>query len=329
MWKSDRDHIGPSLTRIQKKQVGAGERAAIAAEIACGGRLGVLDGVEVDFRHPELPPEDWEARPFWHVWGSPPSNAGILFPGEASHAPEAQLREFKGGLSIPLIAVAAGDRISIESVITEIADRRFDHPHDAQKRLALLRIEKASGEVVHPPGPLMFYGTTQIRRGATRESFDHILGRICRHAGTETLYERGLNGYYKGTDFDWDMPLEQIARHFAADAHDAFFDLQSRFPEGDLGGAHLRNLANSAALAGFLLGKIEARKSEQVAGSVMANRDRATEKVTRVDWLAKAKAIWAEHPDWRRTRVAHMIAEGSDDDPRAIMRAIKKIDPHL
>ncbi len=326
------DHRGPTARRIAEKQVGEGERNATATDIGCGSRVGNLDGVHVDFRHQDLPADDWEARPFWHVWGDSPAHAGILFPGEAASGTEAELRAEKGGLAIPLLRVEEGDRITIESVVVEVGDRRFDHPHDVQRRSAFLRIDRRSGEVVRPHRPMMFYGRTQIRKGALRESFDHILARVCAHAGVQTPYIAGLNGHFPGFadggHWSWDRPLEELARYETAEAHDAFFELAARLDE--LGAAHLRRLINSASLAGFLLAKVEARKAEKTAAGVMLNREAATKKVTRLDWRARAQEIWAEHPDYRRTRVAKMIAEENpDDDQSSIMRALKPIDPHL
>jgi len=138
--------------RIKARHVAQSETALIAAAIAGEQRHGFIDGVEVDFRHPDLPASDWEAAAWWYVWGVPPRNAGIIFPAEAELDLDA-LREAKGMMGAALVPVfaRAGDRVSIINVVPKIEDRRFDHPHDAQQRLAYLQIERPSGEIVCPP----------------------------------------------------------------------------------------------------------------------------------------------------------------------------------
>jgi hypothetical protein len=64
-----------------------------------------------------------------------------------------------------------------------------------------------------------------------------------------------------------------------------------------------------------------------VALAADRNRQLGTASVTRFDWREKADAIWAEHPTYSPTRVSNLIAEGTDDDPRSIYRAIKSRKP--
>ena len=175
--------------RITDLSIAEGETGTVAPLIAGRQRCGVIEGVEVDFRHPDLPADDWEARPFWYVWGESPSHAGIIFPYEAAYG-VAELRKLKAiDDSVPAVFALVGDKITVESVVPKIEDRRFDHPHDAQQRLAYLRIERPSGEVRYPAGPLTFYGTSQIKNGALRETFDHIVTRIVRQpTGIQRAY---------------------------------------------------------------------------------------------------------------------------------------------
>lgn len=297
---------------------------------AIGGELrhGIIDGVEVDFRHPDLPASDWEARPFWHVWASPPSHAGIIFPAEAAFG-EARLRgEKQLDDALPAIYANPGDKVTVTSVVPMIKDRRFDHPHDAQHRLAYLRIERPNGDVVDLPEPLAFYGVTQIREGALRETFDHLAARIALHAGVQGLESRQRDPF----DFTryWDRELSEIALRAAQDAHRDYFGLLDQLPEGEKGGqlrARLRSLINAASLAGFMLGKVEARKAERMGAATLRNQERAVAAVARTDWTEKAEAIWKDHPEYSRTRVAKLIAEGTDDDQRSIMRRIQSVEP--
>lgn len=304
------------MRRITKRRIAEGESAKIADAISGADRVGVLDGVAVDFRHSELPPADWEPLPQWAVCGPPPIHAGVLFPGEAAHLPDPakDLTEFA------YIEAREGDRLTIESVVPEIGDRRFDHPHDAQFRRAYLRLERPSGEVLRPSGPLAFFGTTRIKEAPTREAFDHILERICRHRGVASVYTQGVNGECVGAP-SWDMPLEELAQHFGAQAHDAYFRLLALVPDRGNATGHLRRFANSAALAGFLLGKVEARQAERAGSGPMSNLSKATDANTRTDWRDRAKELWAANPHWTTHRVAKIIA---DEDGVAEVRSVSR-----
>jgi hypothetical protein len=298
-----------------------------AAGLITEVRFGELDGVIVDFRHPDLDPSEWTPRAYWYVWGGSEAHSKVLFPGEAKAGVECLRREYEAKAELEVFLAHPGDRVSVQAVLPQIKDRRFDHPHDSQKRLAFLQIERPCGEVVQVREPMSFYGVTQLRDGAPMEGFDNGLLRICRHAGHSDL--DGPSRMQKpGFRPLWDEPLEEIAYYFAQHAHDGFWSAHAA-AESDIGRGGLRAVANFGFMAGFLLGKIEARQAEKTAAKVHEAQQKATAARTRTDWLEKAKALWAEHPEYKRTRVAHLVAEGTDDDPRAIMRSLKSIDPHL
>lgn len=306
--------------RITERQVAEGDDARLAALLAGELRVGTLQGVHVNLLHDQLPQGEWEAAPWWYVW----PNTGIVFPGEAKFG-MAELRERKAATDEePAVFALEGDNITIERVEVEATDERFDHPHDREVRLAFLRIERPTGEVLRPDKPLRFFGVSHIKGAGKREAFDHIVERILRHAGVEALPSRT-------PDDLWGQPLEAVALESARQAHRAYFDLYPTLPPYEEGQARalLRIVANEAALAGFVLGKIEARKAEGMATAIMVNRERATAEVRRDDWRERAKAIWAEHPDYRRNRVTDIICdEFPDEHKRSIMRALKPLDPH-
>lgn len=304
--------------RITERRLSDDETAKAAALIAGENRRGVVDGVEVDLCHPSLDPADWEPLPQWYVGG----NSGVVFPSEWSHPEWPRFKEDREILDC--VELHAGDRLTVESVVPEIGDGRFDHPHDRQFQRAYLRVERPSGEILSGIGPLAFFGRTKIRNAATREAFDHILERICLHTG-KPLYEQGPNGSCM-PDPSWSGSLEDVARAHAAEAHDAYFRLLALLPEQGLAPAYLRMLANDAALAGFLLGKAELRKAERTAGAILDNAARGAEKVTRTDWREKAKRLWAENPRWTTNRVATVIAQ---DDGLAEVRSVSRSIRHL
>lgn len=309
--------------RVTERRVQEGEFAIIAAQIAGKQRQGVLAGVTVDFRHGDLPPSDWEPLPQWFVLG----NSGIVFPDEVNAistttGPERDILDEMVAQSVKL---RPGDRLTIESVIPEIGDGRFDHPHDRQCRRAYLRVERPSGEVLGGIGPLAFYGVTRIRNGAHRESFDHVLGRICLHSGKD-LYERGINGTYAGP-WDWGMPLEEIARRMGTHAHDSYFRLFAQLPPEGTARALLRSLVNDAAVAGFLVGKIEARKAEKIGAGALRGVEAGAAATRNEAWREGAKHLWAEHPGWTLYAVANAIKADSDDSQNSIERAIAHLCP--
>ena len=88
----------------------------------------------------------------------------------------------------------------------------------------------------------------------------------------------------------------------------------------------LSMVANSAALAGFALGKVEACKAEKIGLASHRNRQLATAKNTNHHWRDAAKEIWAKHPKWTTHRVAKQIAQG-DEDVSSVQRSIKKLAP--
>lgn len=303
-------------------------------ELCRGARHGYVEGVEVDFRHPDLPPSEWEPRIGWHAWFDSPDSAGVIFPSEAK-TPLREFREQRGvDAEFAAVYVRAGDRLCIDRVVSEVAEARLDHSHDREQRCAYLQIARKSGEVEKLVKPMTFYGTTQIREGAPRHAFDHMIERLCRSSGlgrvedfSEEKRRLGFSEYPL-----WDNALEVIALHAAYHAHQALFYLMDMLPEN--GSPHdrgerltLQMIANYTALAAFLLAKSEMQKHEAIALATLSNLERGTLKITRADWREKAKIIWRDNPRRTVNAVAREIAEGSDDDVRSISRAIKPLAP--
>ena len=300
-----------------------GTGAEDAAKIAGPERHGVLEGVTVDFRHPELPLIDWEPAPHWHAWSRQHASAKIIFPVEARTG-LAKLRTETGLVNYPAVYARPGDKVSVVAVEVRDVDRRFDHPHDRQTRQARLQVERSTGEIYSPPDPMSFYGRTRIREGATRDAFDHLAARICQYAGIVQLEPASLDMSDREI---WSDQLEDTAVIAATRSVDAFARLYKSL--SDIDRALLRKVINNTAIAGFVLGKIEARKAEKIAAPVANNLRKGSVKVRRDDWTNLARAIWSEHPDWTVNAVANEIAEelGADDDPRSIRRNIEKVMP--
>lgn len=317
--------MGNSPERITKREAAEGEDARLAALIGGRLRVGTLEGVHVDFRHKELPADEWEALPWWPVWGEPPCNAGIVFPSEA-RVGIAKLREIKA-MPEDRAAVYAlpGDRISIERVEEVELGAEFDHPHDRFMRLAHLRIERPTGEVLHPPGPLGFYGVGSVHGHGSREAFDHIIERVLRHAGAKAFPRRAFDDFSS----PWQLPLERAALFFAEQAHRNYQKLAAVLPKaGDPGGiatAYLNGLANNTALMGFLLSKIEAQEPTARARRQTANARTTAADRTPPALIKEAKRLAGENPKWLRGKISRTLDGHSGYDRRSIDRVLDRL----
>lgn len=294
--------------RVTSRPVAKGEDALAASLIGGRLRIGHLQGVSVNFQHPDLPP-DYEALPWWYVWQAPPSSAGLIFPSEAAVGLEA-LRNAKGLGDLMPIFAEAGDTLTVARV--EVVDEGgcLDHPHDREVRLATLALTKASGEIIEA-GPLAFYGCGRVIGHGSREAFDHILDRVLRHAGTdqfpgpERLLEAGGPWGLKRT--------EDAAMMFAKQAHDAFHRVADPLADGDRTKANLQMMINAASLSGFLLAKLEHRSDEEKRIRQIEGARLAAQGKTPADLLKAARKLAAE-PGWSRTAIAREL-EGEWGNP--------------
>ena len=313
--------------RISRRAIGTSEAGERAAAIGAEERHGLIDGVEVDFRHPDLPASDWWADPSWWVWGY--QRCGVVFPTDAERAREDREAARQEGIEVPPAHfLGDGDKITVASVVHKIGDRRFDHPHDAQIKLAYVRLHRANGEVIDLENPIPFYGRTRILQHGTREAFDQIAQRICDRLGVDDLPRWGISSTPAGDV--WEQPLDHLAGIFARDAERAFNNLLPHLPDdgapdAKLERANLRKLINKAALAGFLLAKAEARAAEHVARGVWKNLELAQDARLRTDLIAAAQEVWGKHPTWTKNRVAEAIR--GDASLRSAIRTIERVVP--
>lgn len=306
--------------RLTNRPVAQGDDAALAVLIGGPLRVGTLQGVHVDFRHEKLPAAEWEALPWWYVSGPPPHRAGLLFPKDADALSKEPLPERLLLENADAIRLEAGDRITIERVDVEETENGFDHAHDRITRLAHLRIERGTGEVLRPTGPLAFFGTGRIRGHGTRESFDHVMARILSHAGVADFpasWDSSEQGY-------WGRPLERVALHAAADAHKALQKLLNALPPDAPARSHVRKLVNNAALAGFLLGKVEAQEpTRRAERQIMSARETAAGKTPQA-LLRTAREIAERNPDWNRSQIATELMKHCEREKRSLLRTLNK-----
>ena len=315
---------GGAIRRVTELQVQAGEEGRIAVEIATTGRKGVFEGVHVDFSHPEIPPSEWWARPWWHVFGDGEHHCGLIFPGEASAASE-DWQRFKANVERQAVFAQPGDRVTVSRVKRVQEVTFLHHEHDYSVRYAFLTLTRSDGTVITDIGPLAFYGNTRLIGHGSREAFDNAIARIA------ALSPDGL----REDPFDlkrlepWKHGPAEAALHYAGEAHDELFALIDELaPDDTMGYIRLRELANAALLAGFALGKHEAHRAERQAEGAARGAKAGGEKTA--DHVARemAKQLWAENPTKRVYWVAKQIVVAHPDkDQNTVARSIKHLTP--
>lgn len=323
--------------RLVKRHVATGEVAQSALAVARADRAGVVDGVEVDFRHPDLPEGQWEARPWWYVADDTGSHAGFLFPSEKIACEKVANQDEDARHKLKLPFALAGDRITIEAVVPRITGGEFDHPHDATIRDAYLVLTRTTGEQVRPSGPMSFYGVTQLRDGPSYDAFDRLAERIQADHGHPDPHKhelairlRPLGGRWRS---DRELSLSQRAGLFLEGAERAWHKLASgHLADDPQGQTLLRCALNEAVLAAFFQAKHELRQAEKIGSATrrnLAKGPKASRDQAAIDFALKA---WAKDPNRTRRNIAKEISierHGHVDDNtvRSLMRTLGPHEP--
>ena len=324
---------GIDRRRLTNRHFAEGEVAQASLQVSRADCEGIVDGVLVDFRHPDLVPGEWEARAFWHVGSESEGHCGFLFPKEAAYCEAVmatgdfdEIDRDSLEMSLGLPRANAGDALTVENVITKIDDRYFDHPHDKTVKHAYLLLTRPTGEMVRPSTPLVFFGVTQLRRAQgynfpQRDAYDRLAERILwRDPQAEDVSpsEGSLAGYAQ-------YSIERAERAWGK-------LMELHLANDSAGQAALRQALNYTALAGFFQAKHELRKAETTASTTVGNLREGPRSQRAWDRTATATQIWQKHPDWSRTHVAkEVIAElglGTDKFS-SVMRSLKnhQLDP--
>jgi hypothetical protein len=317
--------FGGPIRRVTDLQVQEGEEGRIAVELATTGRVGELEGVLIDLTHPDLPPDEWWARPWWHVFGDGAHHCGLVFPGEAS-APVEDWQRSKSDVERPAIYANPGDKVTVARV-QQVANVSFlHHPHDYSIRRAYLTLTRPDGSTVDDVGPLAFYGKTRIMGHGSREAFDNAIARIAELEPAGLCWPALLDASRRPT---WENGPDVVAKYHAAEAHDDLFKLLDALPPDDhTAYVHLRSLVNSAMLAGFALAKHEAHRAERQAAGAARGAKAGAEKTADTAARDMAKQLWDENPTQTAYWVAKQIcAAHKDKDPNTVTRSIKHLTP--
>lgn len=323
---------GGPIRRVTDLQVQGGSEGRIAVEIATTGRVGVLEGVHVDFTHADLPAAEWWARPWWHVWADGEQHCGLIFPGEARVAAAGGERweRIKSQMQREQIHARVGDKVTVARVRHEREVTFLHHEHDYSVRHAYLTLTRPDGSTINDIGPLAFYGNTRLIGHGSREAFDNAIARI------STLAPGGLRKEWSDLDRiePWKHGPLDAALHYAGEAHDEMFELLDELSDDDtMGRLRLRELANAAILAGFALAKYEAQRADKWDAARRAASQKGGDVSRRDDWRDAAKEIWRQFPNYTKTKVANILVERfNPSEPKAIevrsmIRAIEKFAP--
>lgn len=305
--------------RPYTRQAAVGERADSAALIAGPLRQGSLEGVSINFRHSDLPETEWEPLPWWYVWSDNPGSASIIFPSEAAGG-LAKLRKAKRLPDLPAVFARPQDKITIERVDWDDPQTPFRHKHDRHVRFANLRIERPTGEVLHPPKPLAFFGLLRLAPPDLLQELERMTARVLE-----------ITGWTRFPDIEERIGVEDRAHYSLLEmthaTHRDLAKLIDRFSEDFGTRCALKLLVNEALAMGYALGKLEARPAERF-GTGAARGIEAGAAATRNDpWRDEAARFWAEHPDWTLYAVANAIKADTDDSQNSIERAIAHLCP--
>jgi hypothetical protein len=305
-------------------------------------RHGTIEGVEIDFRHELLNPSEWQMlligtpvslyrskyEPFiWYPWFGDFDKDALraeIVADELKHgrkepskkSVDASIRDLT-----PECFVYAGDRIDIDKVERIGIGDFFDHPHDAEVRLARLRIVRAKGKSEKIKTPLMFTGVTSLTaRTSGNDFFYKIVHRICKKFGLQSLSEINLESKEKTYAYgalsrahliEWRTEeIRKLADDFVFHSrkhHDAFTTW---------------SLVNESVLLGYFWAKAEAEMGLKplaesalrlkAGGSLGGNKSGESRRNKRAHtWEPRArelaKSIRAQHSSFSQDRVASEI----------------------
>lgn len=184
------------------------QRYLALREISHITRYGTVDGVTFDLRHDELDPrqwgmsiianegkyrEKWDDQPFiWFPWYGYFSKDVLqkqwIDGAPVSMSKRRLTRELKE--NTPEIIVVAGDKIVIDRVEVLRFDRPFRHQHDAEVRLAFLKVIRSDRRTAKLKTPIRLLGRTAFQlRGSQHNILGKITARIFEHYGVSSFVD--------------------------------------------------------------------------------------------------------------------------------------------
>lgn len=183
-------------------------------------RYGTVDGVEFDLRHDALDPRQWgmwiianegkfrercDGQPFvWFPWYGVFDKDALTKKLAESVPPPSNKRQLERELkeNTPEITVVAGDKIVIDRVEILQLDQPFKHRHDAEVRLAFLKVVHSDGRTAKIKTPIRLLGHTAFQlRGSHHNILGKITARIFEHHGIVSLDDPKVREIVEGNSF--------------------------------------------------------------------------------------------------------------------------------
>lgn len=280
------------------------ERLAALDALNAGQQVVVLDGVTIDFRHPDLPSGQYRPDPEWV---------------NSNH--QSGLRGLWNILDDPTPAdlercARVGDKVKVDQVSLESLPRAGigDTEIDNTGARCFVVIERPDGARSPPIGPIWFLRMESIHSVDPERFLEVLAGRF------ERLWERVEEEVQEGS--------------YSAVAEESLNFLENGTP-GYL--PSQAELLSNAALFGYSLARAEAERGivPLAAGATRTAEQRRSagalgaNAVRRDDWRRAALDIWQSDPTLTVHAVASLIVEtpGDASGIRSISRAIKGLKP--
>lgn len=299
-----------------KRQKFEAERYWLLQRIAHVDRHGTLDGVEIDLRHPDLDPNEWEMLPLgledrrnsrtpfiwfpglgeWTAGSELEAECATMSPKEA-----ARLRRLYKEDVTPDATVFAGDRIIISKVIISTRNDPFTHKHDQEVRYAFLKIVRTNGKTQRLKVPIRFLGRTTFQlHGSHWNVLEKIAQRIFARFDlhsiddpkVDQLIMSGRLDYARASLF-WLKLLETYSQEELKSAR--AWDLDD--PELPAA-SQLKNVIEKALKIGYYWAKAEDELSMQPFALSGLGVQRAAKKAGKTSGesrRAKAQRTWKAH----------------------------------
>lgn len=318
------------------------QRYMALREISHITRHGTVDGITFDLRHDELDPRQWgmsiiaDEGKHRMRWGGQPF---IWFPWYGVFDKVALKKELIEGAPLsmskrrieqelkentPEIIVVAGDKIVIDRVEVLRLDRPFKHQHDAEVRLAFLKVIRSDRQIARLKTPIRLLGHTAFQlRGSQHNVLGKITARIFEHYGISSLDDPKVrcivddDRSFAGSTLVHLLILVKRNKHKLSLANTFDFEhpqyndaseVRMTIEEALLVGYYWANAEAQLRMEPLARSGLEVLRGAQKAGIESGNRRRAkAEKTWKAHALELAKQARKDDPTLSQHRLADEI----------------------
>lgn len=191
-------------------------RIAALQDISYYSRVGVVEGVDIDLRHPLIDPEQWTPRhTLWLLDSYPGSDLVFPWMGHSSLAvrlseARADFKKYRKYYTETLrerlareaaafhseIVLERGDKIHIHDVELVQIGRPFDAEEDRAKALVYLEVLRSTGEKRRVQAPLEFYRSGTLIGPGRHHMLQNLASRICSSFADELGYGNSFESIF-------------------------------------------------------------------------------------------------------------------------------------